>query len=94
LQILTVARCGATLDRLQIMSLAEHPVLHEGELLAGGQLASTLIAGEAGQVEDQLPRPTHPIRGGDAATALRALGAEVSAIKREEIAISWVIKMY
>jgi len=30
------------------MSLAEHPVIHEGELLAGGQLASTLIAGEAG----------------------------------------------
>jgi len=39
-------------------------------------------------MEDQLPCPTHPIRGGDAATALGALGAEISAIKRKEIAIS------
>lgn len=61
------------------MSLAEHPVIHEGKLLPGGQLAAALVAGEAGQMEDQVPRPPHPVRGGDAATALGALGAEISA---------------
>lgn len=81
--LLTVTRCGAPFDRFQIMSLAEHTVIHEGKLLAGGQLPATLIAGKAGQVEDQIPCPSYPIGGGDAATAFRAFGAEISAIKNK-----------
>jgi len=43
------------------MSLAEHPVIHEGELLAGGQLASTLVAGEAGYMEENGGISINPI---------------------------------
>lgn len=84
------------------MSLAEHTVIHERKLFAGGQLASTLIAGKARQMEDQIARSSHPVGGGDAATAFRALGAEISAIiikkincmKRERKLLLMFVKLY
>lgn len=65
------------------MSLAEHTVIHERKLFAGGQLTAALIAGKARQMEYQVAGSSHPVRGGDAATAFRALGAEISAIKKQ-----------
>ncbi len=58
------------------MGLAEHPVLVYAELLARGQLPLARVAGEAGQVVDLLPRLPHPVRRGDHAAALEALGPE------------------
>jgi len=68
-----------TLDHVQIMGLAEQPGVQERKLLARGQLAGTRVAGEAGQMIDPFPGPSHPVAGAHAASAFRALGAESSA---------------
>lgn len=75
------------------MSLAEHTVIHEGKLFAGGQLPAALIAGKARQMEDQIPCSSHPVGGGDAATAFRAFGAEISAIKKNETTTEIVVNV-
>ena len=58
------------------MRLAEHPVLVNAELLPGGELPLARVAGEAGQVVDLVAGLAHPVRRGDHAAALEALGPE------------------
>lgn len=61
---------------------AQHLLLHQGELLAGGQLPLAGEAGEAGQVVHVALRPAHPVRGVDVAAAAGAPGAVPSAAGR------------
>lgn len=75
----TVTRCCGTVDRLQIVRLAQHPIIQQRKLLTGGQLTAAHVAREAGQMEDQLAGTTHPIRRRYAAAAFRTFGAKVSA---------------
>ena len=56
------------------MALAEHPVLHQPELLPGGELPSAGVTGKACEVEDLLPRPSDPVTLGDQVTTLRTTG--------------------
>lgn len=58
------------------MALAEHLVLADAELLAGGELALARVAREARQVVDLVARLAHPVRGRHRPAALEALGAE------------------
>lgn len=51
---------------------AEHLLLHQGELLPGGQLPLAGEAGEAGQVVHVALGPADPVRGVDVAAAARA----------------------
>lgn len=76
-QKLTIRGDGSSIKCFQIVWLAEHAVLVQRELLAGGQLSAARVAREARQVVDLLARLAHPIRRGDAAAALGALCAEV-----------------
>lgn len=80
----TITGCGAAVNGLQIVRLAHHAVVEQSELLAGRQLAAARVARKAGQMEDQLACPPHPVGGGDAATTLGAFGAEVSARRSGE----------
>ena len=73
---LTVGRGARSVDGLDVVRLAEHPVLRDAELLARRQLPLAGVAGEAGEVVDLLLGLAHPVRGRDHAAALEALGAE------------------
>lgn len=57
------------------MNPAEHLLLHQSELLAGGQLPLAGEAGEAGQVIDVALGPADPVRGVDVPAAARTPGA-------------------
>lgn len=46
-----------------VVAPAQHPALHQAELLPGRQLPLAGVAGEAGQVVDAAPRPPHPVAG-------------------------------
>ena len=61
------------------MHPAQHLLLHQRELLAGGQLPLAGEAGEAGQVVDVALRPAHPVCGVDVPAAARTPGAVSSA---------------
>ena len=54
-----------------VVNPAEHLLLHQSELLPGGQLP---LAGEAGQVVDAHLRPADPVRGVDVPAAARTPG--------------------
>lgn len=60
------------------MWFAEHSVLMQCELLARGELAAAGVARKARQVVHLFPSLAHPVRGGDASAALRALCTEAS----------------
>jgi hypothetical protein len=67
------------------VALAENLLINHGKLLAGGELPSALVAREAGEVEDLIFRPTHPVGRRDASTALGAFcskGSENTRIGR------------
>lgn len=57
------------------MHPAEHLLLHQRELLPGGQLPLAGEAGEARQVVHVALGPAHPVGGVDVAAAARAAGA-------------------
>lgn len=65
-----------------VVAAAEHPALHQAELLPGGQLPLTGEAGEAGQVVDAAPSPTHPVAGVHLPATLSALSAEPTVGKK------------
>ena len=73
---LTVRRGACAVDGLDVVRLAEDPVVGDAELLARGELPLAGVAGEAGEVVDLLLGFAHPVGGGDHAAALEALGAE------------------
>lgn len=74
----TITGCCAAVNGLQIVRLAQHPIVEQRKLLAGGQLTAARVAREARQMEDQLAGASHPIGRGYAAAALRAFRTEVS----------------
>ena len=57
-----------------VVNPAEHLLLHQSELLPGGQLPLAGEAGEAGQVVDVPLRPADPVRGVDVPAAARTPG--------------------
>lgn len=59
-----------------VVAAAQHPALHQAELLPRGQLPLAGETGEAGQVVHAAPRPPHPVTGVHLPAALGALGAE------------------
>lgn len=61
------------------MNPAEHLLLHQSELLPGGQLPLAGEAGEAGQVVNVALRPADPVCGVDVPAAARTPGAVSSA---------------
>lgn len=75
---ITVRRGRAAVQRLEIVRLAQHPVLVQGEFLPGGQLAVAGGTGEARQMVDVVARLPHPIAGRDAAGAHRTLCPKTS----------------
>ena len=68
-----------------VVDLAEHLLLHQSELLPGGQLPLAGEAGEAGQVVHVALRPADPVCGVDVPAAACAPGAESSAGEGEHI---------
>lgn len=62
-----------------VVDLAEHLLLHQRELLPGGQLPLAGEAGEAGQVIHVALRPADPVCGVDVPAAARTPGAVSSA---------------
>ena len=79
---LTIRRRAAPVQYLEVVRLAQHTVLVQGELFACAELPFTRVAGEAGQVVDVVPGLAHPVACRDASTALGTLGAETSASKQ------------
>lgn len=67
------------------MDLAEHLLLHQSELLPGGQLPFAGEAGEAGQVVHVALRPADPVCGVDVPAAACAPGAVSSTGEGEQI---------
>lgn len=65
-----------------VVDPAEHLLLHQSELLPGGQLSLAGEAGEAGQVIDVALGPADPVCGVDVPAAARAPGAVSSAGER------------
>ena len=59
-----------------VVAAAQHPALHQAELLPGGQLPLAGETGEAGQVVHAAPGPPHPVAGVHLPAALGALGAK------------------
>lgn len=66
-----------------VVAAAEHPALHQAELLPGGQLPLTGETGETGQVVNTSPRPSHPVTGKHLAPTLGTLGAEPTVRKHD-----------
>lgn len=62
-----------------VVNPAEHLLLHQGELLPGGQLPFAGEAGEAGQVVHVSLRPADPVCGVDVPAAARTPRAVPSA---------------
>lgn len=67
------------LGSLVVLLAHQPPVLHQVELVAGGQLPAADDAGEAVQVVDEVLGFAHHLRGGDALLARRAFGPEAPA---------------
>lgn len=66
------------------MRFAQDPVLADSELLPGGELSLAGVAGEAGEVVDLVLGLPDPVRRGNGAAALEALGPKQS--ERDEAA--------
>ena len=66
-----------------VVAAAEHPALHQAELLPGGQLPLTGETGETGQVVDAAPSPPHPVTGVHLPATLGALSAEPTVMEKE-----------
>jgi hypothetical protein len=79
---LTIRRSAAPVQYLEVVRLAQHAVLVQGELFACAELPLARVAGEAGQVVDVVPGLAHPVACRDTSTALGTLGAETSASKQ------------
>lgn len=58
------------------MNPAQHLLLHQAELLAGGELPLAGEAGEAGKVVGIAPCSAHPVAGVDLPAAAGTLGTE------------------
>lgn len=56
-----------------VVNPAQHLLLHQTELLAGGELPLAGEAGEAGEVVGVAPRSPHPVAGVDLPAAAGAL---------------------
>lgn len=59
-----------------VVAAAEHPALHQAELLPGRQLPFTGETGETGQVVHAAPGPPHPVTGVHLPATLGTLCAE------------------
>jgi len=79
---LTIRRRAAPVQYLEVVRLAQHAVLVQGELFACAELPLARVAGEARQMVDVVPGLAHPVACRDASTALGTLGAETSASKQ------------
>jgi hypothetical protein len=79
---LTIGRSAAPVQYLEVVRLAQHAVLVQGELFASAELSLARVAGEAGQVVDVVPGLAHPVACRYTSTALRTLGAETSVSKQ------------
>lgn len=66
-----------------VVAAAEHPALHQAELLSGGQLPLTGETGETGQVIHTAPSPPHPVAGVHLTATLGALSAEPTVREKE-----------
>lgn len=66
-----------------VVAAAEHPALHQAELLPGGQLPLAGETGETGQVVDAAPSPPHPVTGVHLPATLGALSAEPTVREKE-----------
>lgn len=71
-----IRRGVVALDDVEVVGLAEEPRVQQGELLPGGQLTRTSVAGETRQMINPLSGPSHPVACAHAAAAFRALCAE------------------
>lgn len=67
-----------------VVAAAEHPSLHQAELLSGGQLPLTGETGETGQMVHAAPSPAHPVAGIHLPATLGALGAKPTVSKENE----------
>lgn len=55
------------------MGLAEYSILDHCEMLSGRQLSATSVTRKAGEMKDELPGLSNPIRGRYTAKAFRTL---------------------
>ena len=76
---------GPALDDLNVVGLAEHLAVLQGELLSRRQLALTAVTGEAGEVVHVVLGPPHPVRRLDTPQTLGALGPELSVRGQREL---------
>lgn len=67
-----------------VVAAAEHPALHQAELLSSGQLPLAGETGETGQVVDAAPRPAHPVTGIHLPATLGTLSAKPTVRKKNE----------
>lgn len=75
----TIRRCGASIQSFEVVGLAEHALLMQSKLFAGGELPMAGSAREAGQMVNVLAGFSHPIAGRDAAKTDGAFGPKTSA---------------
>lgn len=68
-----------------VVDPAQHLLLHQAELLAGGELPLAGEAGEAGQVVGIAPRPPHPVAGVDLPATAGTLGTEPAAEEKRQV---------
>lgn len=76
LQWLTFLHCPLeVVQHAVVVNPAEHLLLHQSELLPGGQLPLAGEAGKAGQMIHVALRPADPVRGVNVPVATRTPGA-------------------
>lgn len=66
------------------MAAAEHPALHQAELLSSGQLPLAGETGKTGQVVDAAPSPAHPVAGVHLPATLGTLSAKPTVRKKNK----------
>lgn len=67
-----------------VVAAAQHPSLHQAELLSSGQLPLAGETGETGQMVHAAPSPAHPVAGVHLPATLGALGAKPTVSKENE----------
>ena len=87
----TFFAAAVAVDRLAVVGLAEHFVVLESELLAGGQLALAALARKTRQMIDVVLGAPHPVARLNVARAFGALGAEVSFHKQSNQFLTLVL---